>query len=250
MMVSIGRNKILAGNMTKKAERGFTLIELLIAMAITGVVSAAIFTAFQSQQKSYIMQEDVAAMQQNLRAGMDMMVREIRMAGYDPTGNANTQIKNAESDLIYFTRDDNGDGNVDQNNDDSSEHIAFDLYISNGINILGRTTLDNAIAINENPVGHFEAPGHQPLAENIEELEFFYTFATPMVPPSLNPTAAQLIDIRSVQITMLARSERADIRFANTQAYATPGGQAWGPYNDNFRRRLLTTTVNCRNLGI
>ncbi|HGY11110.1 MAG TPA: prepilin-type N-terminal cleavage/methylation domain-containing protein, partial [Desulfobacterales bacterium] len=63
-------------NFTSK-EHGFTLIEILITMAITGIVSAAIFTSFQSQQKSYVVQESVAAMQQNLRAGMDIMVREI-----------------------------------------------------------------------------------------------------------------------------------------------------------------------------
>ena len=201
MMVSIGRNKILAGNMTKKAERGFTLIELLIAMAITGVVSAAIFTAFQSQQKSYIMQEDVAAMQQNLRAGMDLMVREIRMAGYDPTGNAGAKIEKAEPDLIYLTMDvtggetdnidNDGDGTTDEQDEekysdgdcsDLSEHIAFDLYNSNGIDTLGRTTSKNAIAINENPAGHFESnnpfpgPYHQPLAENIEALGFAYAY--------------------------------------------------------------------------
>ena len=76
-MVKINKN-----NLTSK-EYGFTLIEILIAMAITGIVSTAIFSAFQSQQKSYVTQEDVVVMQQNLRVGIDMMVREIRMAGYD-----------------------------------------------------------------------------------------------------------------------------------------------------------------------
>ena len=227
-----------------KKNRGFTLIELLIAMAIAGIVTAAIYTAYRSQQDSYIIQEDIAVMQQNLRAGMYMMVREIRMAGYDPTGNANAQIENAESDLIYLTRDDNGDGDFS----DSSEHIVFDLYDSNGIETLGRTTSSSAITITENPAGHFEATGHQPLAENIEELEFFYTFADGT--SALSPTAAQLVDIRSVRITMLARAERTDQKFVNIQAYATPGGQAWGPYNDNFRRRLLITTVKCRNMGL
>ncbi len=64
-------------------QNGYTLIEILIAMAITGIISAALFTSFQFQQKSYVIQEGVAAMQQNLRAGMEMMTQEIRMVGYD-----------------------------------------------------------------------------------------------------------------------------------------------------------------------
>ncbi|MEN8211744.1 MAG: prepilin-type N-terminal cleavage/methylation domain-containing protein, partial [Thermodesulfobacteriota bacterium] len=64
-------------------QNGFTLIEILIAIAITGIVSTVLMTSFQSQQKSYVIQEGVAAMQQNLRAGIEIMKQEIRMAGYD-----------------------------------------------------------------------------------------------------------------------------------------------------------------------
>jgi len=222
--------KINKSNLTLK-EHGVTLIEILIAMAITGIVSAAIFTSFLSQQKSYIIQEDVAVMQQNLRAGMDMMVREIRMAGYDPTRNADAGIVSAASDSITFTIDETCDGDTA----DSNEYITYSLYTSDGIQKLGR-----------------KAPSlNRPVSENIEALEFFYTLADglpPCLPPCLPPLDTALI--RSVQITLLARVDRADQKFVNTRIYTTPGGQTWGSYDDNFRRRLLTTTVKCRNLGL
>ena len=220
--------KINKNNLTSK-EQGFTLIEILIAMAITGIVSAAIFTAFQSQQKTYIIQENVAVMQQNLRVGMDMMVREIRMAGYDPTKNADAGIVSVVSNSITFTIDENGD----EDTGDSNENITYSLYTSDGIQKLGR-----------------KAPSlNRPVAENIEALEFFYTLADGS--KSLAPSApATPDDVRSVQITMLARTERADQKFVNTHTYTTSGGQSWGPYNDNFRRRLLTTIVKCRNMGL
>ncbi|MBU0462919.1 MAG: PilW family protein, partial [Proteobacteria bacterium] len=87
---------------------------------------------------------------------------------------------------------------------------------------------------------------NQPVSENIQALEFFYKLvdeSQTLTPP--DPTL-----IRSIRITMLARGDRADQKFVNTHTYTTPGGQNWGPYNDNFRRRLLTTTVKCRNLGL
>ena len=217
--------KINKNNLTSK-EHGFTLIEILITMAITGIISAVIFTSFQSQQKSYVVQEDVAAMQQNLRAGMDMMVREIRMAGYDPSKNANAGIVSAASNSITVTIDENGDGDTD----DSNEDITYSLYTSDGIQKLGR----------KNP------SLNRPVSENIDALEFYYTLADGT--KTLTPSDTALI--RSVQITLLARVDRADQKFVNTRTYATPGGQNWGPYNDNFRRRLLTITVKCRNMGL
>jgi prepilin-type N-terminal cleavage/methylation domain-containing protein len=66
----------------KKKAQGFTLIELMVAMFITVIVMAAIFTTFKSQQDSFVVQDQVTRMQQNLRGAMYMMTRDIQMAGY------------------------------------------------------------------------------------------------------------------------------------------------------------------------
>jgi prepilin-type N-terminal cleavage/methylation domain-containing protein len=65
-----------------RKEKGFTLVELLVAMAISGIVVAAVYTAFVTQQKSYTVQNQVAETQQNARVGLDLIAREVRMAGY------------------------------------------------------------------------------------------------------------------------------------------------------------------------
>jgi len=153
---------------------GFTLIELLIAMAITGIVSAAIFTAFQSQQKSYLIQEDTAVMQQNLRAGMDMMTYEIRMAGYDRQNIGGLEILNVcprdINNAVDTTITGNGAIRIAADFDDDgvlggNETISFSIYDFPVATPDGNPDLARDIG-----------GGRQLLAENIEALGFAYAF--------------------------------------------------------------------------
>ncbi len=66
----------------KNKESGFTLVELLIAMTIGLIILAALSSTFLMQRKTYDIQEQIVEMVQTARAAMDMMTREIRMAGY------------------------------------------------------------------------------------------------------------------------------------------------------------------------
>jgi type IV pilus assembly protein PilW len=86
------------------------------------------------------------------------------------------------------------------------------------------------------------------LIENIEELEFYYTLEDGT--QTTTPTAAQFEKIRTVQINILVRADQPDEEFTYNYTYTTDAGTNWGPYNDNLRRRLLTTTVQFRNLGL
>lgn len=61
-------------------KNGFTLIELLVALAIAGLISTAIFAAYNSQEKVHKTQQLVAEMQQNAKAAMLIVSREVRMA--------------------------------------------------------------------------------------------------------------------------------------------------------------------------
>lgn len=147
-------------------ETGFTIIELLIAMAITSVVSTAIYTAFQSQQQSYITQDNVVEMQQNLRAAMNIMVREIRMAGYDPTWEANADIVIAGPNSIHFTKDISEDGDTN----DANENITFGFSNLNDSNTDG--IADNGAAL----LGRDTGGGFHPMADNIHAIAFAYAF--------------------------------------------------------------------------
>ena len=87
----------------KNKAQGFTLIELLIGLAISLILMGVAVSIFNVQRKSYTLQEQVTEMQQNVRAVMDMMVREIRMTGYDPTDLGFVGIRRAEN-YYYFRR--------------------------------------------------------------------------------------------------------------------------------------------------
>lgn len=219
-------------------DSGFTLVEIMVALAISGIVMASIYTAFLSQHNSYLAQEQVAEMQQNIRAGVNMMSREIRMAGFDPSGTKKYNVLAASSNSFSFTADINMDGGAPG----AGETFLYELYDTgaDGINdalrrIPGANTVDFAVA------------------ENIEQLEFYYTLADGT--QTTAPTASQLAEIRNVQISILAKAGKPDRNFVNTATY-TPAsnpssGIVWNPTpDDNFRRRLLITTVQCRNMGL
>jgi prepilin-type N-terminal cleavage/methylation domain-containing protein len=65
----------------KKSIKGFTLVELLVALAISGLVLGAVFKIFNTSQQNYVVQEEVAEMQQNLRVAKMFLERDVRMAG-------------------------------------------------------------------------------------------------------------------------------------------------------------------------
>ena len=84
-MEKLKRENRKAHHPSKKGNRGFTLIELMIAMAVGLVLLGAMYGVFTMHNKTFGNQEQIAEMQQNARAAMDMMTRELRMAGFgDP----------------------------------------------------------------------------------------------------------------------------------------------------------------------
>ena len=82
--------------------KGYTLIELLVALAISSVVLGAIISTYQSQQKSYVVEDQVAAMQQNIRVGLFYMERDFRMAGCDPRNASGAGIETADTGTIHL----------------------------------------------------------------------------------------------------------------------------------------------------
>ena len=218
--------------MKKNARDGYTLLEILITTAIAGVVMGGIYTSFYSQDKSYVTQSEVTEMQQNLRGGLSLMMKEIRMAGCDPTSKANARIIRATPGLISFTLDirgENANDPPDGDTSDPNERITYALYDSNrdGVNdTLGRRTGGGR---------------NRPAAENVDAINFVY------LDESGTPTGV-LSEIRSVEVTLLARTARGDPAYQNNTIYANQRGAVIYAANDSFRRMILTANIKCRNM--
>ncbi len=220
---------MMRGIRIRDPNAGFTITELLVYVALFGVVVSAFYSLFITNLKSYSSQENTIEMTQDLRGAMDVMVREIRMAGYDPLGAGGIGFvddakDNYDSDLnsIHFTMDFNSDGNTNGRNED----INYYLYRSEGIQKLGRRT------------GGVTAP----LAENIADLTFTYTYAdgrkSDDVDPPRDPSDSDgddtndYDDIRSIGISITAQAPEKD------------------PMSGRLRPQTLTTRVRLRNAGL
>ncbi|MCK5126218.1 MAG: hypothetical protein KAR42_08170 [candidate division Zixibacteria bacterium] len=66
-----------------KSITGMTMVELLITLLLTGIISAAMFKVYVNQHHAWIQQDNVIEMQQNARAAIDELTRQLRMSGYD-----------------------------------------------------------------------------------------------------------------------------------------------------------------------
>ncbi len=201
---------------------GFTLVELLVAMLVGGILLAAVLMSFQTQHRTYLGQEQVVELQQNARAAMDMIARDIRTAGYDPH-DLGAGITDASSGRLEFTRSDHTG---------TLETIAYSLYDDESMSdgVTGDLMRQNG-----------GSPGT--VAENIRFLEFNY------LDDDGNTTTVPE-NIRAVQVSILAQSARRQPMISPYRpVYSTPGGQDWQA-DHGFFSRFFTTTVVCRNLGL
>lgn len=191
---------------------GFSLIELMVAMAVSLVVLGAMYSVFIGQNRTFINQESIVDVQQSVRAGMDMIVREVGMAGYDPVrvnvdsntaNNFNGVTVNALQ--LQIKADLNGDGVIDTSNEETIVY-AFDATNKRITRTIGSDT--------------------QPFVENVESFTFAY------VDGDGNVTATSA-NVRRIRITITGRTAKPDPNYSD---------------NSGYRTYTLTSVVAPRNL--
>ncbi len=63
--------------------KGVTLIELLVALIMGAIVVAGIYRIFVAQSRAYVVQDQVVEVQQNIRSAMEILLKDLRMAGFN-----------------------------------------------------------------------------------------------------------------------------------------------------------------------
>lgn len=196
-------------------EKGFTLIELLIAMALALVVLAGLSGVFITQRKAYDVQEQTAEMTQTARAAMDMITRDLMLAGYDPASPPAPKITGLpySATQLQVVADIDGSGDIL----DPGEDIIY-AHNPNSMIITRRD-------VNGDNVAHT-------FAENVEAFDFQYFRGDGTTPVT---TSSQNSQIRQVEITIVVRTSKPD-----------------PSYNDNNGHRAFTLTsrVTPLNLGL
>ena len=313
-------------------QKGFTVVELLVAMAISAIVITAIYSTYLSQNKSYAIQEEVAAMQQNCRVAMEMITRDVRMAGYFGCKGdtiTNTLAGSSTNDytsapVVGVNNDADGGNSIKDGTDqiflkyaDTSENIevtapymsdtsaaihvddsgslaAFDIVVisdcnhtsifqitnispgagktivhNTGVGSPGNTTKDlehqfmgNSFIMRLHNISYYvdtdnnlirsDHGNPQPLAENIEDLQFAYIFEDGDEANIPDDTDADdtndAEDVRAVRINVLARTGKVDPAFTGRRPAIEDHAAAGG--TDHYRRRLLTSVIRVRNMGL
>ena len=195
----------------RKKSAGFTLVELLIALALSLVVLTSVSSAFISQRKTYDAQEQMTELIQGTRAVMEIITREAKLAGFNPTGSATLVGIPYSTTQLEIRADLDGDGTATAS--DTNELI---IYTHDGANL--ELDRDTGQAFSYAKL----------LAENIESFAFDYLDAD-----GIATTTAG--DIRMVEITITARTTKPDPNY----------GQ-----NSGYRTYTLTSTVSPPNLAI
>lgn len=240
--------------MLKGITRGFTLIELMVSLALGALTIVGVYKIFSAEQQLYLAQQRTVQLQQNLRATLQRMVAEIRMAGYDPEAAGTFGFMHrpdpgdpnygraTSAEAVSFTVDTNGNGILDSSD---LEQIGFRLNVAqDGSPLDGSAGKEPDGVLRKYSCG---AVKWQPMARDIETLRFGYFDRTGSIIPAAD-LPSRLPDIRSIQIVLVGRQSKQEKHYTNRTVYRDPQSAiVFTAPGDHLRRQMLITTVTCRN---
>jgi type IV pilus assembly protein PilW len=186
--------KTLIGN-----QKGLTLLEVVIAMTIGLIILGALSGTFQLHRHLYSTQDQVNEMMETARASMDMVIREVKLAGYNPSAATYTGIP-YYSNLLRIRTDLNGDGLINN----VTEDIVY-LHDSSNLRIL---RIPISLLSTTTDFGQYI------LADNIQAFNVIY------LDKNSNATTNST-DIQKVRVEIMARTAGPDPDYSANNGYRT-----------------------------
>jgi prepilin-type N-terminal cleavage/methylation domain-containing protein len=210
---------------TKFSEKGVTLIELMVALVICGIIVAAIYRLFVAQTRAYTVQDQVAEVQQNVRNAMELIVRDIRMAGFDDDpvsiGGVLTDIHPPNPPIIP----------ADNRIDVFYEHNGAIRQVTYSVNA------QNQLLRNQAPPDIGATAGGDPILDNVTG--FTLTYFTDVIGPDgkrdrrahneVSTAGIGVANVVAVRVRLSGRSDNQDV-------------------NNQISPRALDSVVTMRNL--
>lgn len=219
----------------------------MIAMTVSVIIVGCILMVYVYHEKLFKRHEIISNLQQNLRAAMYIMESEIRMAGLDPLDTAHPMILTANNHNFRFQLDRNcngtrfkdpedfSNGAYASSGDDENEEIQYGFNSSK--DSLARESWDGGMKV---------------IVDNIEILDFrFFDANGKLLNDEDNSDEVprdQRQDIRSVEITLVSRSDREYQGHKDITEYKNLNKTVLLNADDHYYRKTLSKRILLRNM--
>ena len=225
------------------SQQGFSLIEFLVTILLSSIVMGAIYSVYRVQTRSMKVQENRMEAQQYARSVLDLMVREIRNAGFNPLSVTNgnncaggsqgtPSIVTANATTLRFTYDFQGttassppDGHCDNGDEDLTYSFDIAGCPSGFGNITRKEGTNAAVALTDCNV----ATGTANFSFTYYPKDCLNNFSTPVETPPGSPScpgtpggnAGIRANIKRVTISLIVQSKHTGTEFGGGQINAT-----------------------------
>lgn len=235
---------------TLTRQTGLSLIELMISMVISLILILGVVSIYVTSKRSYAIQDGVSRSQENVRFSMDMLLHDLRMAGYPKNNTALT-------DPIDTTTTADGGGT-------NSDTIT--LRFESATDCLGQATPANSCGSNNCAVNKYFIDGNgnlacqgngsaatEVIAEGITNMQVLYGLDTDTPADGLankytkwtNILAADRSKIVSVRLGLLTKTTTEATSATNTKSYKVLDQSI--SVTDNRIHHVYVNTVVLRN---
>lgn len=265
-----------------KGQYGLTLVELMIAMVLGLLLLGGVIQIFLSSKQNYQLQDGLSRLQENGRFAMDVVTLNLRHTGYKadaltadglafPVNAAAYAPANVSfsiaGQVVVGTENNASNTDVILNGTDT---ISFRFQGSPDIPVgtalsdcLNATPASTVVTVNSLYVRTPELELHcrseagagddQPLLDGVQNMQILYGVDSNgdrianRYSTAANVTANEWTRVVSVRVALLLNTVQAASGDTDTATYTLLNTSA-GPFNDQLRRHVFTTTIALRNL--
>ncbi len=265
-----------------KGIAGTSVLEALVALILAGIVTTAVFKVYVNQHKNWNTQEQVTDLQQNARAAIDELTRQIRMAGFElPIQLNGIQAHNTNPDTIVITYATGGcDAQIEHSMPNPSAELRCDghdvscfydgqwAYIfhpdSGGGEFFEITEVQVAAAhIQHNTTVLSQAYDQGAILLSLEQVKYYIDYSDSLHPNLMMQLPGRSAEVYAENISDLQFTYKMkngavvnvpaipeDVREVNISLTARTNEPDSDFPSDPYRHRVFSSSVNLRNLDI